>query len=85
MKIVGTKKLLDEKGLRAAEHAQIYQKRISWAYDKKVLESKFKIGDLVLKKIMPSRDPHPRGKLKPNREGPYYFISAVHPGNAYKL
>ena len=41
--------LLDERRLRAAEHTQVYQKRLSKFYQKKVIERKFKIGDMVVK------------------------------------
>jgi hypothetical protein len=34
--------LLDGRRLRAAEHAQIYQRRLSRAYERKVIERKFK-------------------------------------------
>ena len=44
--------LLDEKRLRAAEHVQVYQKRLSKFYQKKVIEKKFKIGDMVVKRKM---------------------------------
>ena len=70
--------------MKAAEHAQVYRKRIARAYDKHVKERKFKVGDFVLKRIAPSQLPHPRGKLRPNWEGPY-VIKEVYPGNAYRL
>ena len=76
--------LLDERRIKAAEHAQVYRKRIARAYDKHVKERKFKVGDFVLKRIAPSQLPHPRGKLRPNWEGPY-VIKEVYPGNAYRL
>ena len=41
--------LLDEKQLRAAEHTQVYQKRLSKFYQKKVIKKKFKIGDMIVK------------------------------------
>ena len=44
--------LLDEKRLKAAEHTQVYQKRLSKFYQKKVIERKFKIGDMVVKRKM---------------------------------
>ena len=44
--------LLDERRLRAAEHVQVYQKRLSKFYQKKVIERKFKIGDMVVKQKM---------------------------------
>ena len=44
--------LLDEKRLKAAEHTQVYQKRLSKFYQKKVIERKFKIGEMVVKRKM---------------------------------
>ena len=44
--------LLDERRLRAAEHVQVYQKWLSKFYQKKVIEIKFKIGDMVVKQKM---------------------------------
>jgi hypothetical protein len=75
--------LLDEKRLQAANHVQVYQKRISRAYQKKVIERRFSIGDLVLKRIM-VKPGGPRSKLRPNWEGPF-VVSGIFPGNAYQL
>ena len=47
--------LLDERRLRATEHTQVYQKRLSKFYQKKVIERKFKIGDMVVKRKMINR------------------------------
>ena len=44
--------LLDERCLRAAEHVQVYQNRLSKFYQKKVIERKFEIGDMVVKRKM---------------------------------
>ena len=44
--------LLDEKRLRATEHVQVYQKWLSKFYQKKVIERKFKIGDILVKQKM---------------------------------
>ena len=41
--------LLDERHLRVAEHVQVYQNRLSKFYQKKVIERKFTIGDMVVK------------------------------------
>ena len=76
--------LLDKKRLAAAEHACVYRQRITKAYQKKVIEHKINIGDLVLKEVLPYNKPHPKGKLKPNWEGPYIVVAA-YPGNAYRL
>ena len=48
----------------------MYQKRIAWAYNRKIKPRKIKEGDLVLKLTRPIMT-DPRGKFKPNWEGPY--------------
>ena len=57
--------LLDEKRLKAAEHTQVYQKRLSKFYQKKVIERKFKIGDMVVKQKM-IKPGGPASKFQPN-------------------
>ena len=44
--------LLDERRLRAAEHVQVYQKWLLKFYQKKVIERKFKRGEMVVKQKM---------------------------------
>ena len=61
---------LDEKRIKAMYHSQLYQKRIARAYNKKIKLGKIKEGDLVLKLTKPIMT-DPRGKFKPNWEGPY--------------
>ena len=62
--------LLDEKRMRALYQTQLYQKRVARAFNKKVRPSKIKEGDLVLKQSRPlAMDP--RGKFRPNWEGPF--------------
>ena len=51
-------------------HSQLYQKRIAQAYNKKIKPGKIKEADLVLKLTRPTMT-DPRGKFKPNWEGPY--------------
>ncbi|XP_070030027.1 uncharacterized protein [Nicotiana sylvestris] len=46
--------LIDEKRLAAVCHGQFYQKRMEQAYNKKVHPRKFKVGQQVLKRILPS-------------------------------
>jgi hypothetical protein len=75
--------LLDERRLKATEHAQVYQRRLFRAYEKKVIERKFKVGELVLKKIL-IKPGGPRNKLQPNWEGPF-VVKECFPGNAYLL
>ena len=62
--------LLDEKRIKAMYHSQLYQKRIARAYNRKIKPGKIKEGDLVLKLTRPIMT-DPRGKFKPNWEGPY--------------
>ena len=57
--------LLDERCLRAAEHVQVYQKWLSKFYQKKVIERKFKIGDMVVKWKM-VKPGGPASKFQPN-------------------
>ena len=57
--------LLDEKRVKAMYHSQLYQKRITRAYNRKIKPGKVKEGDLVLKLTRPIMT-DPRGKFKPN-------------------
>ena len=76
-------KILDEKRLRAAEHVQVYQNRLSKFYQKKVIERKFEIGDMVVKRRM-VKPGGPTSKFQPNWEGPFIVKEAYY-GNVYKL
>ena len=51
-------------------HSQLYQKKIARSYNKKIKPKKIKEGDFVLKLTRPIMI-DPRGKFKPNWEGPY--------------
>ena len=62
--------LLDEKRMKSLYHMQIYQKRVARVFNKKVRPTKIKKGNLVLKQLKPSTT-DPRGKFRPNWEGPY--------------
>ena len=75
--------LLDEKRLKAAKHTQVYQKRLSKFYQKKVIERKFKIGDMIVKRKM-IKPGGPASKFQPIWEGPF-VVKEAYPGNAYKL
>ena len=75
--------LLHEKRLKAAEHTQVYQKRLSKFYKKKVIKRKFKISDMVVKRKM-IKPGGPASKFQPNWEGPF-VVKEAYPGNAYKL
>lgn len=75
--------LLDEKRMKALYHMQLYQKRIARAFNKKVCTIMIKEGDLVLKQSRPlAMDP--RGKFRPNWEGPY-IVKKVMKNGAVRL
>ena len=75
--------LIDE--VRDKTHAKIieYQKRTSSCYNLGVKGQMFKEGDLVLRKVEPSRIGK-KGKLSPNWEGPYR-VNHLRGPRAYKL
>jgi len=75
--------LLDEKRMMAADHAQVYRRRITRFYQKKVLEHKFQKGELVIKRKL-IRATGPRAKLQENWEGPF-IVKQAYSGNAYLL
>ena len=75
--------LLDKKRLKAPEHTQVYQNRLSKFYQKKVIERKFKIGDMIVKWKM-IKPGGPASKFQPNWEGPF-VVKEAYLGNAYKL
>ena len=62
--------LMDKNRLKAMYHMQLYQKRLTRAYNKKFKLGKIKEGDLVLKHTKPLLI-DPRKKFKPNWKGPY--------------
>ena len=62
--------LLDERRLRAADHVQAYQRKMTRAFRKRVRPRKFQKGDLVLK-VLRGLINDPRGKFRPNWSGPY--------------
>ncbi|KAK8624503.1 hypothetical protein V6N13_065844 [Hibiscus sabdariffa] len=71
--------LIEEKRLKAICHAQMYQKRMIRAHNKKVRPREFREGDLVLKMILPmERDS--RGKSMPNWKGSYVVTKAFSGG-----
>ena len=62
--------LLDERRLRAADHVQAYQRKMTRAFKKRVKPRKFKKGDLVLK-VLKGLINDPRGKFRPSWSRPY--------------
>ena len=62
--------LLDERRLRAVDHVQAYQRKMTHAFRKRVKPRKFQKGDLVLK-VLRGLINDPRGKFRPTWTGPY--------------
>ncbi|XP_015164909.1 uncharacterized protein [Solanum tuberosum] len=74
---------IDEKRMDAVCHGQLYQNRITKAFNKKVRPRQFTPGQLVLKKIFPHQG-EAKGKFAPNWQGPY-MVYRVHSGGAVIL
>ncbi|XP_070019974.1 uncharacterized protein [Nicotiana sylvestris] len=62
--------LIDGKSMNTICHGQLYQNRMSRAFNKRVKPRQFAPGQLVLKKISPHQD-EAKGKFSPNWKGPY--------------
>ena len=62
---------------------QVYQNRLSKFYQKKVIERKFEVGDMVVKRKMVKLG-GPASKFQPNWKG-LFVIKEAYPSNAYKL
>ena len=76
--------LLDEKCDQVLKCTEDYQRKATRCYDQKVKPRSYKLGDLVLKKLLPARKDLTHGKLGPNWEGPYIVSRAIRPSN-YEL
>ena len=74
---------LDDKRMDTLFHTQIYQRRIARAFNKKVKLGKIKAGDMVLKQSRAIVF-DPRGKFRPNWEGPY-LVKIVLPKRAARI
>ncbi|XP_015162027.1 uncharacterized protein K02A2.6-like [Solanum tuberosum] len=57
--------LIDEKRMSAVCHGQLYQQRMTRAFNKKVRVRAFDVGQLVLKRIFPHQEEY-KGKFAPN-------------------
>ena len=76
--------LLDEKRDQVLKRMEDYQRNTTRYYNQKVKPMSYKSGDLVLKKLLPTRKNLAHGKLGPNWEGPYIVSRIIRPGN-YEL
>jgi len=74
--------LIDEKRLAAVCHGQLYQRRMARAYNKKVRPRKFKVGQHVLKRILPHQI-EVKGKLAPNWQGPFIVTIVLSNGGLF--
>ena len=74
--------LLDERRLRAADHVQAYQRKMTRAFRKRVKPWKFQKGDLVLK-VLRGLINDPRGNFRPNWSGPYVIRDLTREGAAW--
>ncbi|XP_070020390.1 uncharacterized protein [Nicotiana sylvestris] len=75
--------LIDGKKMNALCHGQLYQNRMSRAFNKRVKPRQFTPGPLVLKRIFPHQD-EAKGKFSPNWKGPY-MVHRVSTGGALIL
>ena len=73
--------LSDERRLRVADHVQAYQRKMTYAFRKRVKPKKFQKGDLVLK-VLSGLINDPRGKFRPNWNGPYVIRDLTREGAA---
>ena len=71
--------LLDERRLRAADHVQAYQRKMSRAFGKRFKPRKFQKGDLVLK-VLRGLINDPRGKFRPTWSGSYVIQDLTREG-----
>ena len=76
--------LLDEKREQVLRRTEDYQRKTEKYYNQKVKPMSYMSGDLVLKKLLPSRKNPAHGKLGPNWEGLYIVYRVVRLGN-YEL
>ena len=71
---------VEESREKAQLRVAAYQQKIAKYFNSKVRERKFKIGDLVLRRVfLNTRDPA-AGVLGPNWEGPYQIEEVLDPG-----
>ncbi|XP_049345743.1 uncharacterized protein LOC125810279 [Solanum verrucosum] len=71
--------LIDEQRIDAVCHGQLYQNRMTKAFNKKVKPRQFTRGQLVLKKIFPHKE-EAKVKFVPNLQGPYRVHRVLYAG-----
>ena len=76
--------LLEERREQSQLRVASYQQRTARYYNSKVKNREFKLGDLVLRQVLPNTKEHGAGVFGPSWEGPY-VIDAVIRSGTYKL
>ena len=76
--------LLEEKREQVLKRIKDYHRKIARYYNQRVRPRSYMPGDLILKKLLPTRKDPTHGKLGPNWEGLYIVSRIVRPGN-YEL
>ena len=76
--------LIEELRNSAEVKVAAYQQRVAKYFNSRVKYRHFRIGDLVLRKVMNNTKELGAGPLGPNWEGPYKVIDILHPGT-YQL
>jgi hypothetical protein len=73
------------KRIKALKDMEKDKARVAWAYNKKVKNKSFEVGDLVWKTMLPiGTKSNMFGKWLPNWKGPYRVIKVIF-GNSYLL
>ena len=67
--------LVDEVRAAAEQRLARYQNLMAKHYNNKVRQRDFRVGDLVLRRVMGAAKDPSQGKLGPNSEGPYRIVS----------
>ena len=75
--------LMDEVRMDAEQRTARYKNIMSRQYDAMVKPRRFKIGNLVLKRVTLATRNSAYGKLRPNWEGPYRVINCKRQGSYY--
>ena len=73
--------VLEEARLATLHRSARYQQTLRWYHERRIRERTLQVGDLVLRRVMSTKDKH---KLSPPREGPYNIVEVIRLGT-YKL
>ena len=74
-----------DKRMKALKEIEKDKLRVARAYNKKVKDKSFQVGDLVWKTILPlGMKSNKFGKLSPSWEGPYRVVKVIF-GNSYMM